>query len=171
MPRTLARILLLAGLLLAGCARNADPLDWKIEGRHLNDLQESLDRIISSLPGDLRKEFIFCFNNIKADLLANRAGTREEQENRVCRRLRGKTVREILIEGNGLAYRAIAARILQESDSLRHVIEHSAQETEAQRSLAARRIEHRQARLEYLAKAIGKSDRRLAELWAPRSAP
>jgi hypothetical protein len=169
--RTLSRILLLVGLLLAGCSRHADPLDWKIGGRHLADLQESLERVVASLPDDLRTEFIFCFNNIKADLLANRAGTRREQENRVCRRLRGRTVREILIEGNSLAYRTIATRILQESDSLMLVIEHSPRETEAQREMAARRIEQRQARLEYLKQAIGKSDRRLAELRAPRSAP
>lgn len=167
MKRPLARILVFAGFLLAGCSRHSDPLDWKIEGRHLVDLQQSLDRIIDSLPADLRREFIFCFNNIKADLLANRAGTIQDRENRICRRLRDKTVRQILIEGNGLAYRAISGRLLKESDSLLWLIEQSDQFPEAQRKIAARRMEHHRARIEYLKQAIGKSDRRLAELWGP----
>lgn len=171
MKRTLAWILLLAAPFLGGCWRSTDPLDWKIEGRHLPDLQQSLDRITADLPADLRREFTFCFNNVMADITGNRAGTRQDQENRACRRLRDKTVRDILIEGNGLAYHAIAGRLLQESDSLLLLIEQSDQYSEAQRKAAATRIEHRRTRIEYLTQAIGKSTRRLAELRAPLAAP
>lgn len=166
MTRTIPRFLFLIGLLLTGCSRSADPLDWKIEGRHLPDLQESLDRIIASLPKDLSHEFIFCFNNIKADTLSDQSGTLKEQEDRVCRRLRDKRVREILIEGYEIAGRASEAQLAYQSDLLVRLLKRDDRATDARGKPMSQRIKETKAVIESLKQKQEKSERRLAELRA-----
>lgn len=164
MNRVLSLLLLSAGLLATGCTRSADPLTWRIEGRHIGDLQQSLERISATLPTGLDREFAFCFNNIMAEVRSNRSGTREEQENRVCRRIRNKSVRDILIEGNRLARQAIAVRFNEESGYLLRLLDQSDLYSEAQRRTLPARIEVARIRLDRLKDALAKSNRRLAEL-------
>ena len=163
MKRVLLGLLLSIGFIGAGCSRT-DPLDWRIEGRHIDDLQESLDHIFDSLPAGLDREFAFCFNNVMADIRRGSTGTREEQENRVCRRLRDKSVRDILLEGNRLARRAIMTRFTAESGYLLRLLSQDDQYSEAQRRALPARIEISRARIDRLQDALTKSDRRLAEL-------
>ncbi len=167
MNRALLLLFLSAGLLATGCFRDADPLDWRIEGRHIGDLQVSLDQISTSLPAGLDREFAFCFNNVMADVRNGQSGSTQHQENRVCRRLRDKSVRDILIEGNQLARRRIMARFNEESGYLLRLIDQSDLYTEAQRQALPTRIEATQARIDRLRGALTRSNRRLAELHEP----
>lgn len=166
MSRILAPLVLSAGLLLSGCTRSADPLDWKIEGRHINDLQKSIDDIIAQLPPELSHELVFCFSNIKADTLANRPGTVKEQEDRICRRLREKSVREVLIEGYELARRKSEAQLAYQSDLLVRLLKRDDRTTDARGQPMAQRIEVTKTLIESLKQKQAKSERRLAELRA-----
>ncbi len=166
MTRTLPRFLLLAGLLLSGCSRSADPLDWKIEGHDLNDLQESTDRIVASLPAALSQEFVFCFSNIKADTLTNQSGTAKDQEDRICRRLRDKSVREVLIEGYELACQASETQLAYQSDLLVRLLKRDDRATDARGRPMSQRIEETKTLIESLKQKQAKSERRLAELRA-----
>jgi hypothetical protein len=166
MTGTLPRILLLAGVFLAGCSRSADPLDWKIEGRHISDLQKSFDGIIAKLPPELAQEFAFCFGNIKVDTLANLSGTVKEREDRICRRLREKSVREVLIEGYELAHQTSAAHLAYQSDQLVRLLKRDDPSTDARAPSMSQRIEVTKTLIESLKQKQAKSERRLAELRA-----
>lgn len=166
MSRTLAPLLLIAGLLLSGCGRSADPLEWKIEGQDINDLRKSTDRIVASLPAELSHEFVFCFSNIKADMIVTRPGTVKEQEDSLCRRMRDKSVREILIEGLELANRASEAQLAYHSDLLVRLLKRDDRATDARGQSIAQRIETTKTLIESLKQKHAKSERRLAELRA-----
>jgi hypothetical protein len=166
-PRLLAPILLVLTALLSGCTRSADPLDWRIEGRHIHDLRKSTDRIVASLPAEISQEFIFCFGNIKADMLAtSRASTVKEQEDRLCRRTRDKSVREILIEGYELANLASEVQLAYQSDLLVRLLKRDDRDTDTPGQSMSQRIAVTKTLIESLKQKQTKSERRLAELRA-----
>lgn len=166
--RTPTLVLLLLGLILSGCSRSADPLDWKIEGRHIDELRGALDEITDHLAPELGREFAFCCANIKADALAGRQAESAGQRNdRICRRLRGKSVREILIEGNELAHQASATQLALQSEKLVRLLDVSDHQPEARRAYHAQSIDYTKKLIESLKRAQAKSGQRLAELRAP----
>jgi hypothetical protein len=152
--------------MLSGCGRSADPLEWKIEGHDINDLRKSTDRIVASLPAELSHEFVFCFSNIKADMIANRPGTVKEQEDSLCRRMRDKSVREILIEGFELANRTSEAQLAYQSDLLVRLLKRDDRVTDTRGRPLSQRVEETKALIESLKQKHAKSERRLAELRA-----
>ena len=165
-PLVFAWLLVGALLWLSGCTRSTDPLDWKIEGRHLDDLKKSTEHIVASLPQELSQEFVFCCSNIKADALAKQPGTATAQADLLCRRLREKSVREVLIEGYGLAHRTSEAQLAYQSDLLVRLLQRDDLTTDARGQPMAQRIESTKTLIESLKQKQAKSERRLAELRA-----
>jgi len=113
------RTLLLAlatGLVLAGCTRSADPLEWKIRADDPGELQNWLGKNLLAMPLDLAAEAVVCINNIRAD--TSQGPTGKQRDYRLCQRINGRTIREALIEGHELADRMLQARIANESDAV-----------------------------------------------------
>jgi len=158
--------LLIGSLLLGGCARSADPLDWKIECRHIDDLQDWLDTNLDLMPAELAREFSFCFNNIKVSTTSGWTGTVQEREDRICARLRDRTVRAVLIEGNELALRGLTAHRQNESDNLVRLLALSGDAPAPQQKQLDARIQRTQAAIERLKQAEARSEQRLADLRA-----
>ncbi|HWA24666.1 MAG TPA: hypothetical protein VG734_03250 [Lacunisphaera sp.] len=112
MNRTLA-LVLLAGLCLPGCSRSVDPLDWKIQAGDPAELDDWFTRNLRLMPPELSDEVIVSFNNIRADTLT---GKPIQKDQRVCKRVDGHTVRELLIEGHELANRQALVVMARQSD-------------------------------------------------------
>ena len=113
MNRTLP-LVLFAALCLAGCSRSADPLDWKIQAGDPAALEQWFAQNLHLMPPGLSDEVIISFNNIKAD--TSLRGNPNTKEYRVCRRIDGHTVRELVIEGHELANRDALAVMARQSD-------------------------------------------------------
>jgi hypothetical protein len=111
-------LVLFAALCLAGCSRSADPLDWKIQATDPAELGKWFDKNLHLMPGPLSDEVIISFHNIKADTAPGPMGSSSKREYRVCRRLDGHTVRELLIEGHELANRKALAGMTNQSDAV-----------------------------------------------------
>jgi hypothetical protein len=107
-------LVLFACLYFAGCSRSADPLDWKISASDPAELAQWFDKNLHLMPGPLSDEVIISFNNIKADTFLR--GSPNTKEYRVCRRIDGHTVCELLIEGHELANRDALAVMAKQSN-------------------------------------------------------
>lgn len=113
MNRTLP-LVLFAVLCLAGCSRSADPLDWKIKAGDPAEMEQWFGKNLHLMPGELSDEVIISFNNIKVD--TGLRGNPRSKVYRVCRRIDGLTVRELLIEGHELANRDALAVMARQSN-------------------------------------------------------
>lgn len=117
MTRTLP-LVLLACLWLAGCSRSADPLDWRIKAGDPAELDRWFAQNLHLMPPGISDEVIISFNNLKADTSANVMGLPVKKEYRVCKRVDGHTVRELLIEGHELANRQALAQMANQSEAV-----------------------------------------------------
>ncbi len=117
MNRTLL-LVLLAGLFLGGCAREVDPLDWKIAAGDAEELQQWLGANLPLMPNKLGGEVVVSINNIKAGTPLGPTGNARQKSERLARRLDGHTVREVLVEGYELVSLTLLARINNESEAV-----------------------------------------------------
>jgi hypothetical protein len=96
-------------LLLAGCSpRSADPLDWKLEGSDADGMQTWLNANLPLLPAAVAPDLAMSISNIRFKLHGRDAN---ETSNLLARKLEGRTVRDVLIEGNQLGRDELVARL------------------------------------------------------------
>jgi hypothetical protein len=158
---------LLAGgllLVLAGCGPSKDPLDWKIDASDPTALQEWFDTKVAQLPDPISREFRACISNIQLTLPPARTTAPLEKANYLCARLNGKTVRDVLIEGNELSYKMMLARSKTQSDTLLRLISAGEGLTDYQRSELPDRIAYARAELDQSRQLIARGEKRLEEL-------
>jgi hypothetical protein len=149
-------------LLLAGCSRSADPLDWKIEAGDPTEMQAWLGKHLPAMPAAVSRELNVCINNISLKLPPARTGAPAEKVNRLCQRLDGKTVREVLIEGNELSYQMLLARTKTLSDDILRLTNVTERLTDAQEEqLAEIRVSLGQTKTQ-----LDRAEKRVAELRA-----
>jgi hypothetical protein len=109
-------LVLFAALCLAGCSRSVDPLDWKISAGDPAELEHWFAKNLHLMPPALSDEVIISFHNLKADTALR--GNPNTKEYRVCGRIDGRTVRELLIEGHELANRKALAGMTNQSEAV-----------------------------------------------------
>jgi hypothetical protein len=151
-------------LLLAGCGQSNDPLDWKIDASDPTALQEWFDTKVALLPDPISREFSACIGNIQLTLPPARTTAPLEKANHLCARVNGKTVRDVLIEGNELSYKMMLARSKTQSDTLLRLINAGEGLTDYQRSELPDRIAFARAELDESRRQIARGEKRLEEL-------
>jgi hypothetical protein len=147
---------LLAVLLLAGCGPGADPLDWRIEADDISDLNTWLNAKLPLMPEELQSELPAAIQNIQSELPANARATA------LCKRLDGRLVRGVIINGYELGNAALAARIQAESDALMRL----AQTDGSPPAQLDRLVTSHRVRRDAMQKVLDKAERRLATLRA-----
>jgi hypothetical protein len=152
--------LLVGGLGLAGCAPSADPMDWKIQGDSVDDIDRWMAKNVPLMPPELGAEFSVCVNNIQAST----AGSAERKANAVSRQLDGQSVRQVLIAGHELANNALAARIDNESNALLRIARLDDSLPADQRE---KQEKFHRAQLALYQQKMTEAEKRLAELRAP----
>jgi hypothetical protein len=162
--RTFLGLLAIATLLLAGCGPGKDPLEWKIDASDPTELQAWFDAQIPKMPVAMGREFSICISNIQLTLPPARTTEPLEKAHHLCARLNGKTVREILIEGNELSYKSILARTKNLSDELVRLIGAGEGLTDYQRSELPERIAATRAQLDESHRQMTRGEKRLEEL-------
>lgn len=110
-------LLTLAALALAGCVP-ADPLDWKISAKTPAQFNEWRDEDLPRLPAEVQKEFIHTFNFFAAQTPGVTSKRMDATDNPLCRRLHGRTIRNVIIEGYSLETTALLSKISTTSDNL-----------------------------------------------------
>ena len=166
MKRTFFGQLALTLLLLTGCGPGADPLDWKVDASDPQAMQAWFDSKIPLMPTAMGREFSVCISNIQITLPPARTKEPLEKAHHLCARLNGKTVRDILIEGNELSYQMILARTKNQSDELVRLIGAGEGLTDYQRSELPDRIAAARAQLDESRQQLDRGEKRLAELRA-----
>lgn len=165
MNRTLAW-LSIPFLLLAGCGRHADPLEWKIDATHPATMQEWLDKNLPLMPAKLARELNWSVSNVRMTLPPARTTEPMEQAYKLCARLNGKTVRAVLLEGNELSHNMLLARAQNLSDSLVTLMNAGEGATEAQRDEQMARAAEARLDLQEVKQQLERSQKRLADLRA-----
>lgn len=105
-------------MLVTGC-RPRDPLDWKISAKTPGHFEEWRDDDLVRLPAAEQAEFNRAFTFFSAT--APRALDEKDMSatnNPLCRRINGRTIRSVILEGLDLEKRALYSRIYTESDNL-----------------------------------------------------
>src|ERR1051325_2435512 len=117
-PRPLLLVIAAGALAWAGC-RPRDPLDWKISAKTPAHFEEWRDEDLVRLPTVEQAEFNRAFSFFAAT--APRALADKDMDatnNPLCRRINGRTIRSVILEGLDLEKRALYARIYTESDNI-----------------------------------------------------
>jgi hypothetical protein len=167
------RFCLPACALVLACVacRPADPLDWKISAKTPAKFEEWQSTDLRRLPEREQQEFNRAFNFYASTSPRGLAPKdMDETNNPLCRRLHGRTIRHVILEGYDLERRTLAARISTESDNIIRNAEQTAkiddpatlQRFEKVRNLQLESIEKYKARLAEIAQ-------RVKELSAPAS--
>ncbi len=151
---------LLGTILFAGCAPSADPLDWKIEADDIDELNVWLRDTLPLLPDDLKAEVEASIGNIQSSLSEKGDVARALA---LCRRLDGRSVRFVVINGYEIGNDILTARIQNESEALLRL----AQTADA---LPADQVEretaYHRARSAAYKKTLERAEQRLASLRA-----
>jgi hypothetical protein len=146
-------------LLLAGCGRGADPLDWRIEAGDVNDLNAWLNANLPLMPEEVQSELTAAIQNIQSNIpTTGPAGNRV-----LCRQLDGRSVRGVIITGYELGNSALARRIQTEDDALLGLARTGDVLPQAELD---RRVTSRRVRRDALQKVLDKAEARLTALRA-----
>lgn len=159
--------LLLALALLAGCSRaelrSVDPYDWKIHADDGDELDAWFNENVPLLPEELQREFTTCLGNIQSSVYAgpNSRGS-DKRGNSLAAKLDGRSVRDVLIEGNEAGARLLEARLERETDALLRLVNTSAgDETGLPKAMT-----HQRARVDALKQQLARVQDHLTELHA-----
>jgi len=158
--------LLLGLALLAGCSRSdtrsPDPLDWRIGADDAFELQEWFDTNIPLMPEELAQEVTLCLSNLRA---SNYAGPNAEplaKANKLAHRLDGRTIREVLIQGNEATVRLVESQLQREADELMRMIN----TTDGTDARAQKYIDRQRTIIDALKKRLAQAQDHLTELHA-----
>ena len=168
MKRTLALLWIAALGVLAGCGRNPDPLEWKIDAAHPAAMQDWLDTNGALMPAQMARELRWSIGNIQLTLPPPRTSEPLEQANKLCSRLDGKTVRTVLIEGYELSHNVLVARAKNLSETLVGLLNAGEGTTEEQRDDQMARAANARLDLQEVKQQLARSEKRRDEL---RAAP
>jgi hypothetical protein len=116
--RLVLALLVIAASALAGCTPR-DPLDWKISAKTPAHFEEWRDQDLARLPEAQQAEFNRAFSFFSST--APRALESKDMNatsNPLYRRVNGRTIRSVILEGLDLEKRALYARIYTESDNM-----------------------------------------------------
>jgi len=105
-------------VVLAGCTPH-DPLDWKVSAKTPEDFETWRDSHVQLLPDDLREEFTRSFGWFaKLSPGSVAPSSFNDTTNFICRKLNGRMVRLVILEGYELETRELQARISTRSDNI-----------------------------------------------------
>jgi hypothetical protein len=101
-----------------GCSPR-DPLDWRISAKTPSHFEEWRDQDLVRLPAREQQEFNRAFTFF-ASTSPRALDTKDmgATNNPLCRRINGRTIRSVILEGLDLEKRALYARIYTESDNI-----------------------------------------------------
>lgn len=153
-------------VLFAGCTRSVDPLEWKLSGDTPVELQNWLNDNLPLMPRPLAEELAVCVSNIQGLTPGGFSNDLSDKARNLTRRLDGKTVREVLIEGHEITNRSLLARLQSQADMITRFIERHEELTADQEAAIA----DRKATMERTKQHLAESDRRLEQLRAGRPA-
>jgi hypothetical protein len=155
---------LLCGLILSGCTRSQDPLDWKIAGSRPDQIRAWVDKNLPLMPRDIADEFSVALSNIKANTYRGRDDDLTEKDRRFCLRIKGRTVRAVMIEGKEMQTRLLTARLQNESTTILQLIRLSESSPPEKQAQLQRRVEFHRENLNRLKLQLEKTEQHLAEL-------
>ncbi len=166
-PRVFLTVAALA-LAGAGC-RPTNPLDGKISAPTPAAFEAWEDQELERLGERERREFVHAFDFIASTMPAALApADANKTGNPLCRRLDGRTIRSVILEGYDLEKRTLYARISNESD---HLIQNASRvEKVDDPKLLARYDRVRDFQKSYVDQMqarLGEIERRVAELTPP----
>jgi hypothetical protein len=167
------RVALLAVLVVStlGC-RPREPLDWEVQGRNGYLLQEWIDDALEKMPRPLADEFVQALIVIRNDTHGWSTAAPDSPMNPLCMRLKGKTVREVLIEGLQLQNESRVSRIQNDLTQIARLFDsYNAETDEPARARLQRRITGLQQRVDREKIAAARIDHRIEELRRPPPPP
>lgn len=166
-PMPLRHFIPVLCLALLGCIP-ADPLDWKVSAKTPNHYHEWRDTDFRRLSPEVRGEFDRTFNWF-ATLTPGGAKTDKlDQENALTRRLHGRTIRSVVLEGYQLETTALLSRISNTTDNMLRSLQlgersgsaFSAQRLDQNREAQTAAIEKMNARLAEIKARVQQLERR-----------
>lgn len=172
LPAVLSRLALLfvlggAALALSSCAPG-DPLDRVVKAKTLNEYLWWEREELPKLDEPLRVEFVVAVNNIRATTPWFKTATTidelNDSRNPLCRRLHGKTVREVLIAGYEARREHLHSSIVTTMNNLQRLYERPDDGRSARRLEAV--IKMHQEELKEQNAAIERAEARIAALRA-----
>lgn len=120
MKAAVLKIWILALLALAGCAR--DPLARKVQAQTPEEFFAWHGRTLSRQPQAVAEEFNEALTWIVAESPSKMAlddpRMMQNRHHPICRQIDGRTLRQVIIHGYGLANQAMLRAMIQESDKL-----------------------------------------------------
>lgn len=160
MRRALGLLCVLFACLATGCNRPPDPLDWKISGDTPGEIDVWFHENLPLMPEELAAELTNCVRNIQLLTPTGINADGKDRARNLTRRLDGKTVRAVLIEGTEIENRTLVAKLQTQADFISRFIQRN-EELNAEQMSA---IADRKQLMERIKGHIAKSDARLAEL-------
>jgi CRISPR/Cas system-associated protein endoribonuclease Cas2 len=151
----------LFAVAVAGC-QPRDPLDMKISAQSPDDFNRWTDTHDSRLPPEAAQEFHRAFARLQQGTLA---GDSQGAAAALCRKLDGRTVRQVIADGYFMANTSIRRSILNELDNVQRNLaraqrpEASAQEVETLQEL----VKRQEAGIEKLRSQLTTNEWRLAQ--------
>jgi hypothetical protein len=151
--------------LILGCTPR-DPMDWKVQAHTLSKLDDWWTENRELLPPETASELHDAFNVI--------AGTTFREDNDkamdnpndpLCRRLDGRKIRDIIIEGHQIADESLLSKIIREQDVLASNIQMSnSGSTTSQSDYLAQTIRYQQQHINELNRLLQHNQTRLKVL-------
>lgn len=119
--------LLAALLLFGGCARPADPLDWRVAADAPVEYNDWLSQVATQMPDALQEEFVHAFNELV--VVSGRAGiarSPNDANDPMCLRLNHRTVRQVLLDGYDCETTRLKNRVALDSELMLHDLSNDA---------------------------------------------
>ncbi len=158
-------------LILAGCIpsgpRDPDPLAWKVEADDGNELQAWFDTNLPLMPEETARELAVCFSNIRSLSYAGPNASPVAKANHLAHQLNGRTVRDLLIEGNEMGVRTLEREVDANADMLLRMVN----ATDGTEPRVEAMIKRQRDRLDALKERLAKAHAHLMELHAGAGAP
>lgn len=154
-------------LLLTGCSRPENPLDWEVSGKRPATLQRWVNKNLPLMPPEISTEFQQACLNI-ATLLPKRDDASENERSiRLCAEISGTKVREVIAKGLRIEMRNLEARMDNQSRLLLKLVAIDPGPDERQQKFHAARVAEYRNSFERMKADAARYEARLAELTAP----
>lgn len=170
MTFALRHVVLLLVLLGASC-QPADPLDWKVSANTPEDYNAWNIRTVAKLPPELREEYLRAFNKLAVATpggISPRSMTDEHFP--LCKRLNGRTVRTIIIDGYAAERQRLLEKIGAETDTMLRNLQRRAKITDPNADARYDRVQDAQsASIDAMNRRLEEIDAQVKKFSAPAS--
>jgi hypothetical protein len=132
-------VLVILAVALAGCHRR-DPLDWRVNAKNLNAYNSWMHDVSPELGDSLQKELAVATHNLALMTIGfkwpEKPADMYSEHDPFCRRIHGRTVRQILIDYYAADNERLMDDIARELDTLTSLYRQSGERDD-------KRVEHR----------------------------